>query len=94
MWMVMATGTVRWFDAEKGFGFIARADGAGDVFVHFSAIDVQGYRTLSEGDKVAFEVERGPRGLQATKVKVTQAAHTGVTGRPTNRPERPQRARF
>jgi CspA family cold shock protein len=94
MWMVMATGTVKWFDTEKGFGFIAREDGAGDVFVHFSAIDVQGYRILSEGDKVAFELERGPRGLQAARVKVTQTAHMSVSSRPTNRPERPQRARF
>jgi CspA family cold shock protein len=63
----MQQGTVKWFNSAKGFGFIARP-GAEDVFVHFKAIVGDGYKTLNEGDKVEFEVERGPKGLQATNV--------------------------
>ena len=61
----MATGTVKWFNAEKGFGFIAPDDGSADVFAHFSAISGNGYRSLEEGQKVEFEVAQGPKGLQA-----------------------------
>jgi CspA family cold shock protein len=61
------TGVVKWFNAGKGFGFIQREDGA-DVFVHFSAIQASGYRTLEEGAKVSFVVTRGPKGLQAEDV--------------------------
>lgn len=62
------TGTVKWFNDTKGFGFIARESG-GDVFVHFSAIsDQSGFRTLAEGDKVQFNVEQGPKGLAAANV--------------------------
>ncbi|MGD8925626.1 MAG: cold-shock protein [Thioalkalispiraceae bacterium] len=64
----MATGTVKWFNNAKGFGFIAPQDGGDDVFVHFSAIKSDGYRTLNEGQNVTFEVEQGPKGLQATDV--------------------------
>ncbi len=64
----MRTGTVKWFNESKGFGFIAPADGSEDVFVHFSAIQGNGFRTLAEGQAVTFEVERGPKGLQATGV--------------------------
>jgi CspA family cold shock protein len=60
-------GTVKWFNAAKGYGFIQRENGE-DVFVHFSAIQSQGYRTLDEGSRVEFEVTRGPKGLQATNV--------------------------
>lgn len=63
----METGTVKWFNGSKGFGFIARESGE-DVFVHFNEIVGEGYKTLNEGDKVSFEVTRGPKGLQATKV--------------------------
>ena len=65
----METGICKWFNAAKGFGFISREGGA-DVFVHFKAILSEGYKSLNEGDKVEFEVETGPKGLQASKVKV------------------------
>lgn len=64
----MEQGTVKWFNAAKGFGFISRENGA-DVFVHFKAILSEGYKSLNEGDKVEFEVEQGPKGLQAKNVK-------------------------
>ena len=64
----MATGTVKWFNESKGFGFIAPSDGSADVFVHFSAIEGGGFKTLAEGQQVNFETEQGPKGLQATKV--------------------------
>ena len=70
----MATGTVKWFNSEKGFGFIEQADGGNDVFVHFSAIQGDGYRSLNEGDEVEFRVEQGQKGLQAADVKVTSSA--------------------
>ncbi|MBN1480294.1 cold-shock protein [candidate division KSB1 bacterium] len=63
----METGTVKWFNSSKGYGFISREDGD-DVFVHFKAIEGDGYRTLDEGDKVQFEVGQGPKGPQAMKV--------------------------
>ena len=61
------TGTVKWFDAGKGYGFLAR-DGGTDVFVHQSAIQSEGYRTLAEGQRVEFEVEQGPKGAKASNV--------------------------
>ena len=64
----MATGTVKWFNESKGFGFIAPSDGGEDVFVHFNAIQGSGFKTLSEGQSVTFEVEKGPKGLQAANV--------------------------
>ncbi len=60
-------GTVKWFNASKGYGFIAREDGP-DVFVHYSAIQTDGFRTLQEGQKVEFTIEQGPKGLQAANV--------------------------
>ena len=67
----MATGTVKWFNESKGFGFIAPSDGSADVFVHFSAIASSGFRTLAEGQAVSYEVENGPKGPQAAQVQVT-----------------------
>jgi len=61
----MTTGTVKWFNAEKGFGFITPDDGSADVFAHFSAIQSSGYRSLDENQKVEFDVAQGPKGLQA-----------------------------
>ena len=64
----MATGTVKWFNSEKGFGFISQDDGGPDVFVHFSAITGSGYRNLEENQKVEYETTQGPKGLQASNV--------------------------
>lgn len=64
----MAQGTVKWFNAEKGFGFISPDDNSGDVFVHYSAIGGSGYRSLEEGQRVTFDVEAGAKGPQATGV--------------------------
>ena len=64
----MPEGTVKWFNADKGFGFIAPADGGEDLFVHFSAIDMQGYKSLDEGQRVSFEVGQGQKGPQAQNV--------------------------
>ena len=66
----MATGTVKWFNDSKGFGFITPSDGSRDVFVHFSAISGSGFRSLEEGQAVSFEVESGPKGPQASQVTV------------------------
>ena len=64
----MATGTVKWFNESKGFGFISQDDGGKDVFVHFSAIAGDGFKTLAEGQKVSFDVQDGPKGPQAANV--------------------------
>jgi cold shock protein len=66
----MATGTVKWFNDSKGFGFISQ-EGGDDVFVHHTAIQSEGFRSLAEGDKVEFEVVKGPKGLQAQNVRKT-----------------------
>jgi CspA family cold shock protein len=65
----MAQGTVKWFNADKGFGFIAQEDGGDDVFVHYSAIQTSGYRTLDENQKVEFDITQGPKGPQAENVR-------------------------
>ena len=65
----MATGTVKWFNAEKGYGFIAPEDGSQDVFAHYSAIQTSGYRTLEEGQRVEFDTAQGPKGLQAENIR-------------------------
>ena len=64
----MATGTVKWFNAEKGFGFIEQDGGGPDVFAHYSAIATQGYRELREGQAVSFDVSQGPKGPQAANI--------------------------
>ncbi len=64
----MMTGTVKWFNNAKGYGFVKADEKDDDVFVHFSAIDMEGYRTLKEGQKVQFEITQGPKGLHAARV--------------------------
>lgn len=66
----MPTGTVKWFNAEKGFGFITPDDGSQDLFAHYSAIEASGYRSLEEGQRVEFEVTQGQKGPQAASIKV------------------------
>jgi CspA family cold shock protein len=65
----MASGTVKWFNESKGYGFIARDDGQGDVFVHYSSIAAEGFKTLAEGQKVTFDIQQGPKGPAAANVK-------------------------
>lgn len=73
----MTKGTVKWFNGEKGYGFIAPEGGGDDVFVHFSAIQAEGYRNLEEGDEVTFDVSQGQKGPQANNVVVTASAGGG-----------------
>ncbi|MFC8095346.1 cold-shock protein [Streptomyces sp. NPDC057301] len=68
----MATGTVKWFNADKGFGFIQQDEGGPDVFVHFSAIQTTGFKELRENDRVEFDVTQGPKGPQAENVTVAR----------------------
>jgi CspA family cold shock protein len=72
----VATGTVKWFNNEKGFGFISQSAGE-DVFVHHTAIQGQGYHSLEEGQQVEFDVQQGPKGLQAANVRPQSAAPSG-----------------
>lgn len=65
----MATGTVKWFNNAKGYGFVTPDQGEQDVFIHFSAINMDGYKTLKEGQKVQFELEEGPKGLHAANLQ-------------------------
>ena len=68
----MVSGVVKWFNNAKGFGFIEPQDGGDDIFVHYSAIKSDGYKTLSEGQKVEYEAEQGPKGYHATEVQIHQ----------------------
>ena len=70
--MSTVNGKVKWFNEKKGFGFIEQAGGKGDIFVHFSAIQGEGFKTLKEGQPVTFEVENGDKGPQASKVQVVK----------------------
>lgn len=67
----MAIGTVKWFNDAKGFGFISPEDGSDDLFVHFSAINMSGFKTLKEGQKITFEAIQGPKGKQASNIQAT-----------------------
>jgi CspA family cold shock protein len=66
----MATGTVKWFNDEKGFGFITPDEGGDDLFAHFSAININGFKSLKEGQKISFEVAMGPKGKQASNIQI------------------------
>src|SRR3546814_15061440 len=74
----MQYGTVKWFNDAKGFGFIAPEDGSADVFVHFSAIESKGFRSLQEGQRVSYEVTQGPKGAQAAGVQPVEARATHI----------------
>ena len=99
----MAQGTVKWFNAEKGYGFIAQADGGPDVFVHYSAIQSDGYRSLEENQAVEFDVIQGPKGPQADNVRIA-CPRTGMKGPAARRgpslrsatgpPTRPEHSRY
>ncbi len=77
----MANGTVKWFSNSKGYGFISPEDGGNDVFAHFSAIEMDGYKTLKQGQEVSFELKEGPKGPQAHNIQAsTPAPSTPATG--------------
>ena len=78
----MASGTVKWFNDAKGFGFLTQDDGGDDVFVHHTAIVADGFRSLQEGQRVEFEVKRGPKGLQAANVRAVYHARASALGGP------------
>jgi len=69
----MATGVVKWFNVSRGYGFIAPANGGDDVFAHYSAIEMDGYKTLAEGQQVEFSVANGPKGPEATSIRAVAA---------------------
>ena len=76
----MGTGIVKWFNDAKGFGFIEPEGGGGDVFAHFSAIQMEGFRTLKQGARVAFELVQGPKGMLAQNIQPLEAAHGLMDG--------------
>lgn len=91
----MATGLVKWFNDAKGFGFITPDEGGIDVFIHFSAIAMDGYKTLKQGSKVSFELTEGPKGLHAQHIQLVEApAPTGAEPMPRHRESRVRTPQF
>ncbi len=80
----MATGKVKWFNDQKGFGFISSDNGGKDIFVHHTVIEAEGFRTLQDGETVEYEVEDGPKGMKATRVRRVSAAAPAQASAPTN----------
>ena len=83
----MIRGTVKWFNNAKGYGFISMEEGGDDVFAHFSAIDMDGYKTLKQGQRVEFELVEGPKGLQATRIQFDAASENLVMENAIAEPE-------
>ena len=83
----MPTGTVKWFNNAKGYGFIVPSDGGADLFAHFSAVTMEGYKTLSAGDEVQFDVSTGDKGPQATNIVTTGVANPAGGGDSESPPE-------
>jgi cold shock protein len=79
----MGTGTVKWFNDAKGFGFIEPEGGGGDVFAHFSAIQMEGFRTLKQGARVAFDLVQGPKGMLAQNIQPLEASRSLMDGMPS-----------
>ncbi len=92
----MPTGTVKWFNNAKGFGFILPDAGGDDIFAHYSAIEMEGYRTLKAGQPVSFDVSQGDKGLHATHIRAAVQAETseGDTGTAAAEPEHNQAAEY
>ena len=76
----MATGTVKWFNNAKGYGFVVPESGGDDIFVHYSSIQMDGYRTLRAGQPISFEVKEGPKGLHAVNIRLECAPSDGAPG--------------
>ena len=88
----MATGTVKWFNDAKGFGFIEPEAGGDDVFAHFSAIQMDGFRTLKQGGRVSFEVVQGPKGQLAQNIAAIESGDSILPARPVDQPTDPSQA--
>jgi cold shock protein len=91
---IMATGTVKWFNDAKGFGFIAPDEGGTDIFIHFSAIAMEGYKTLKQGAQVSFDLTEGPKGLHAQNIVVIAPPATQLPEAPRKRESRVRTPQF
>jgi CspA family cold shock protein len=82
----MVTGTVKWFNNQKGFGFICPTEGGEDIFAHFSTVEMDGYKSLKSGQTVSFDISRGPKGLHATNIQVVGESATQTPSTTTSTP--------